>query len=112
MIVRAGEMALRLQVQEKKITGTGDRGQPEFQWVTILTTPAYVEPLSGRKLELARQQVATASHEVQVRYIGALTPQHRLVFNGRVFSIGSLVNKQEANFRQILLVTEVQNAAG
>jgi SPP1 family predicted phage head-tail adaptor len=108
---RAGDLRQRVLVQTKNITGTGDRGQPVYAWETRLKAPAYVEPLQGRKLEIARQLVPTATHEVHLRYC-QLGPQERLVLDGsRVLNIGYVTNKLENEFMHQALCTEVQNAS-
>ena len=93
----------------RSTTGQGDRGHDEYATKTIGSVMARIEPLSGRKLDLARQQIATCTHEVTIRYLQGVTPECKVIFNGRVFNIGNVNNRLENSFEQTLLCTEVVN---
>lgn len=103
----AGLLKQRITVQAKSPTGTGDRGQPLFTWQDETTgIPAEVVELAGRKLELARQLVATATHQVTMRYLSSLVPTKRITLGGRIFNIGNIQNLNILNFTNVVLVTE------
>lgn len=107
--MRAGSLKHQVLIQEKTVTGTGDRGQPVYTWNTLITVPASISPLNGRKAEIARQLVASATHTVTLRYYAGLTETMRLLYGSRVFNIGFIKNLDELNFTQELLVTEQKN---
>lgn len=102
----AGNLRHNIVIQSKQVTGTGDRGQDTITWVNTTTVPAMIEELSGRKLELARQLVATASHKVTIRYLSSLSIKDKVLFGSRTFNIGAILNTMMMNFTQELLCTE------
>jgi SPP1 family predicted phage head-tail adaptor len=111
--VSAGKMRHRVQVQARQGTGTQDTfGQTTNvtdPWVTVATRWAEVRPVSGVEKFIATQSVQV-SPEVQfavtMRYCAGLTPQHRLMFNGRVLEIEAVLNVDEINHRMDLVCRE------
>ncbi len=85
---------------------TGDRGQASKTWSTYATVWAAVDELSGRKLELARQLVATASHKLIIRYHADLTVKDRVVWGDKTLWIGHVENWSGMGFTQTLTCTE------
>jgi len=107
--MRAGELKHLVSIEHKSITGTGDRGQPVFTWTALASNvPAKITPLTGRKLEIARQLVPTATHEVMTRYVANVTAHMRINFGGRILNIGNVNNKEELNFTLTFTCTEEQ----
>lgn len=104
--MRAGELKHSITVQRKVVTGTGDRGQPVYHWATRSQVRANIEELSGRKLELARQLIATATHRVTLRFLSGLAIKDRILYKGRHFNINSIQDEQLLGFSQSLLCTE------
>lgn len=51
--------------------------------------------------------VARAFFEFQIRYIAGITPECRIVNDGRVFNIVSITNVKEQNHELIIRATEV-----
>ncbi len=103
--MRAGRLGHIVDIQEA--TETQDEyGSMGRTWETILARRAFVKPLSGREAEVARQIVATATHEVRMRYLSMLTPAHRLQFGTRTFEIGQKLNVDERNRELVLICTE------
>jgi len=88
-------------------TGTGDRGQDTYTVNTIVSCFAHIEPLSGRKLELARQLVASATHEITIRYFSGVVPECVVTYQGRSFNVGAVKDLYENQYEMVLAVTEV-----
>lgn len=107
----AGELRHPVTIQSKTLGAAGDRGQPSVTWTTEASVRAQIEELSGRKLELARQLVATATHRVVIRYLSSLAVTDRVVFGSRVFNIGHILNWKLLNFTQELICTEQVSGA-
>lgn len=106
----AGRLRNFVTVQQKSLAGSGDRGQPVYSWTTFAQIYAEIEPLptAGKKMEIARQLVATATHQVTIRYLAGLTPEMRIVdLNGVVYQIGYVAYGQDDQryFMQSLLCT-------
>jgi SPP1 family predicted phage head-tail adaptor len=110
----AGKLRELITVQQKTVSGTGDRGQPVYTWTTFAQVYAEIEPLppTGKKTEIARQLVATATHQFTIRYLTGLTPQMRIVDSvGNVYTIGYVAKGQDnlRYFFQTLLATQQTN---
>jgi len=86
--------------------GVGDRGQGEYTTTTLGQMWAKIEPLTGRKMEIARQLVATATHTITCRPLDGVIPACKVVFGDRTFNVGSVVNKLERGILLELLCSE------
>ena len=106
--VKAGSLRHLVTVQTKTIGSTGDRGQPVYTWPTLASVYAAVEsiPPFGKKAEVARQLVASATHSITMRYLAGLTETSRIQWQGRTFTIGYIWDHEERNIWVTLLVTE------
>ena len=82
--IEAGDLRQRIIIQAKAVSGTPDtRGHPVRAWAdSIIDVSCKLETPSGRKLELARQLVPTASHTVTMRYRVIDEENYRLAFFG------------------------------
>ena len=111
--VSAGKLRHKITVQQKTQTSTGDRGQPVYGWTTLATPYASLDSLGaiGKKAEIARQLVATATHEITLRYLAGLDERCRVQWNGRTFNIGYIWNHEERNIWLTLLCTEQKTGA-
>src|SRR5439155_18754922 len=71
----------------------GARGQPATtSTATIGTGWAAIEPLTGRRLEIAREIVDGVSHQITMRYMPSVTSKCLVVFGTRTFNIGHVLN--------------------
>ncbi len=111
--VRAGKMRHRVAIQARQGTGTQDTyGQTTNvtdPWVTLATRWAEVVPVSGVEKFIATQSVQVSPEvmfRVTMRYYAGLTPQHRLMMNGRVLEIEAVLNVDELNHRMDLMCRE------
>jgi SPP1 family predicted phage head-tail adaptor len=104
----AGELRHIITITLQTKTGQGDRGQDVYDTTTVGTVPAKIEPLSGRKLELARQLVSTATHEITIRYLSGVVPECQVTYGSRTFNVGAVRNLMETSFAMVLTVTEQQ----
>jgi SPP1 family predicted phage head-tail adaptor len=68
----------------------------------------HVEPLSGRKLELAQRQEPRVTHRVTLRYHPTLQARDRLVLEGdRALHVHSVLTVDESNDETVVLAEEV-----
>lgn len=107
----AGKLRELITIQQKTASGTGDRGQPLYTWTTFAQVYAEIEPLppTGKKMEIARQLVATATHQISIRYLAGLTPDMRVKDSvGNVYQLGYVAHGENSNryFFQTLLATQ------
>lgn len=99
-MIDAGQLRHRVEIQSRTTT-RGTRGQETGTWATVATVWAKVEPLSGAEVTQARQQFASASHRVTIRYYAGLTPKHRFLFGDRALNIEFVQNTEERNVEHV-----------
>lgn len=103
--MRAGDLRHQIEIQRYTET-SNDFGEVIEAWNTINTVKANITPLSGKEYYASKQVNAETTHQVFIRYISGLKPADRVVFNGRVFNILSIINYKEKNISLELLCTE------
>lgn len=105
--IDAGELRHLVTIQERTDTGPDSRGHPVLAWSDAVTgVPAKIENPAGRKLEIARQYVPTATTVITMRYRTISEKDNRIVFRGRTFNIGWANNIEERNVKLELICTE------
>jgi SPP1 family predicted phage head-tail adaptor len=103
--MRAGQMKCRVEVQSKA-SNANSYGEDVITWTTVGYRWASIEPLNSKELIEAQQIKSESTHRVKMRYDSDITPEHRLVFNGRTLEINSLINVMELNKELILICRE------
>lgn len=103
--MRAGDLRHRVTIQQL-VTVYDEYNQPVEMWQDLTTVWAAIEPLSGREYWQAKAVNAEVTHRVRMRYRAGITPEMRLVFNGRVFEILAVLNLEERNIELQLLCKE------
>ena len=105
--MKAGQLRNYVDVQRKVLLSTGSRGESAYQWETVYSrVPARVQTLTSstvgeaKKVEITRQLVPLATHQVTIRYLSGLTESMRFVFNGLVLNIGMIADKENLHFTQ------------
>lgn len=105
--IDAGDLRQRVTIQVRTDSGPDSRGHPVYEWEDDVTNvPAKIESPAGRKLEIARQYVPTATHVVTMRYRCISAKDNRIVFRGRTFNIGWAHNVEERDVKLELMCTE------
>lgn len=114
---RAGPKRQRVSLQT--LSESQDSfGQKIPSWTTQGNYWAEVKNLSGREAVNAKQVKADTTHQVTMRYIGALfttpglLPSMRLLYKSRVFNILWVNNVDERNREYQLLCQEYVVPAG
>jgi SPP1 family predicted phage head-tail adaptor len=95
--MKAGKLYHRLAIQEDKGTAVNALNERVENWATLTTRYGSIEPLTGRELWTAQQVQADVTHKIRMRSYAGLKPKMRLVFQGRIFNIGSVRNLEEVN---------------
>lgn len=72
-------------------------GEEIKTWETFATLPARVEPLQGDERWNAQQFHAEVTHRVTVRWLAGVLPTMRVVHDGRILEIESVINPDERN---------------
>jgi len=104
----AGVYRHYITITQSVTTGTGQRGQDITTPTTIVSCFAAIEPLTGKKLDIARQVVADATHEITMRYFAGVVPECQVQYQGRTFNVGAVKDLWENQYEMVLTATEVQ----
>lgn len=112
--MQAGKLRHRLAIQTP-VAGSPQKtptGAPATSWTTLCTVWGELTPLTGRRLEAAQATWPQATVEARIRYRAtvlaadtAATPL-RIVFDGRYFPVGKVLNPLERRIELRLLCTQ------
>lgn len=101
---------LNRQVQIQSCTTAQDAfGQRTQTWTTIATPWAHIEPLDGRKLELAQAINAEVTHQLTLHYRTGITTAHRVLYQTRVYNVHAVLDPEMAHTSLHLLCSEGLN---
>ena len=95
----------RLTLQKETRVSDGAGGYSR-SWQDIADLWAEIIPLSGKERLFAEQIEAPISHKILLRYRSDITPDNRLVFEGRIFNIRYVFNVNENNEALEILAEE------
>ena len=77
-------------------------------YTTAKTVWGRVKQLSGREAEIARQIVASATHEVVIPYDSIVTEETQFEVRGRTFGIVAIDNRDLADIELVCLCEEAK----
>lgn len=90
---------------ERRGEGQDAYGQPlPDDWAPLATVWAAVEPLVGREYMAAMAVQSDVSTRVRMRYRPGVTAGDRLVHEGRVYGIESVIDVRSARRELVLMV--------
>jgi SPP1 family predicted phage head-tail adaptor len=101
---------LRHKITIQKLINTQDTfGQPVEQWIDVaIGVRASVEPLVGKQYFAAETINSELTHKIGMRYRTGITPNMRIKFKDRYFSIiGPPINYKELNIELQLMCKEL-----
>ncbi len=105
--IAAGGLRQEVTIEAKTATSTDTRGHPIRTWeASLIFASARVETLAGTKLEIARQQVPTATHLITIRWRQLSEKDNRINYKGRIFNIGWQNDVEERHDYLVLTCTE------
>lgn len=105
--MRSGLLRHSIKIQRRSATFNELGHDNQTAWViTSGRIPCSVKELSGRELEVARQQVAEAVVEITCRLTDILTTD-RIVYGSRILQPESIVSNAR-NTEVIILCTETK----
>ena len=105
--MRLGDLR-HLLVHEVPVENRELDGGVTTDWMPQDVAWGKVEPLSGRKLELAQRQEPRVTHRVTLRYHPTLQARDRLVFDeGRALHVHSVLTTDEGKDETVVLAEEV-----
>lgn len=103
--MRPGTLRHRVEIQALTVT-EDDIGNQVYEWQTIATVWASVEPLKGREYWAAAQIQAETTVKVTIRYLAGITTAHRVEFGEKLYDIQSIIDPEERNRELILMCKE------
>ena len=94
--MKAGQLDQRVTVE--RYTSTEDElGQPIEAWAPLFTCWAAVEPLTGREYLAAQAAVSEVTAKIRMRFRPWMTSQDRVIHNGTVYQIQSVIDVRSEN---------------
>jgi len=81
-------------------------GQELVSWTNVCTTRAQIEQLSGSETVAAGMQVGETMHTITIRWRPGLTQGMRVVYQGRVMDILSVVDDFSRHRKLTMLCKE------
>jgi SPP1 family predicted phage head-tail adaptor len=103
--MKIGDLRHRVVLQRKEITEDELKQQSEA-WVDIATVWSAIEPLSGREYFAAKQVNAEVSAKITIRYRKDVSPDMRVIYDGRIFEVLSVINPKERRESLVLMCRE------
>ena len=105
--MKAGDLDQRVTV-ERLQGGFDELGQPlPDTWAPLFTCWAAVEPLVGREYLAAQAAQSEVTARVTMRYRRGITAQDRVIHNGTIYGIESLVDVRSGHRELVLMCKAV-----
>jgi SPP1 family predicted phage head-tail adaptor len=105
---------MRRLITIQRQTGARDStGNETDTWTTFATVWVHIEPYigsarAGREEFSGNQMVGLDYTRFHLRYLAGLAPKDRILYNGRIFDIQAVNNRDERNFELELIAKERQ----
>lgn len=106
--LRSGDLRRQIVIQQRSTT-KDTHGQESTSWSDVATTWAAIEPLNGRELLAAQAQQSETTHQVVIRYRTGITAANRVLYQGRVFNVLSVIDQDMKHRSLMLLCSEGLN---
>lgn len=103
--MRAGTLRHRVLIQ-KRDPSQSPSGAVSDGWVSVATTYAAIEPLTGRERLTADQVQAETTHRIIIRWRPGFDPTYRIRFGDRIFHVESAISREERGRSLELLARE------
>ncbi len=73
----------------------GKKPDQTTPWVDVVSVWAEIKPATGRELFLADMIKERVTHKLMIRYTTAINNTMRLLYQGRIFEVSSVVDMEE-----------------
>jgi SPP1 family predicted phage head-tail adaptor len=94
-------------VIKEKVVSRDTYGEEDVTWTDVATVWADVQPVRGREYLEMDQSQADVTHRVYLRWRSGIEPTMRLVFEGRVLQIESVIRPGERRVGLELICREL-----
>lgn len=105
--MKIGSLRHQIVLQKKMITKDALKQQIE-SWTDFAFVWASIEPLSGREYFAAQQINSEVLVRITIRYLSGITAEARVVLDGRIFEVLSVINPEERCETLILMCREAR----
>jgi SPP1 family predicted phage head-tail adaptor len=111
--MRVGNMRHRITIQTATESKDSQTGKITKVWADGDDVWGQIVPLSGRELFEAQKIKSNVSHRIRLRYFSdeSLSHLNRFKYNGRIFYIHSVVNRDERNWEWETMCVEESNGS-
>lgn len=92
---------------QQRAADQDEAGQPVDTWKDVATVWGAVEPLRGREYFAAAQVQAEVTTRIRIRYCRGIRPDMRVLYDGRLFNILSVIDPEERHRELQLMCREV-----
>lgn len=104
--INAGKYRQPITIQKRDVA-QNSYGESMETWVDVIKTRAGIFPMTGSEKFAGDQFNSEITHKIHFRYVKNITPDCRILFQGRVFNITSIVNLTEKNVELQLYCKEI-----
>lgn len=108
--VEAGRLRhkVTLQQRQERVDSNGDviqdqNGQVEYDWITIATPWAAVEPLSAREFIAAQTTESKVVARITIRHRADIDYSMRILFRGKVYNIEGVLADKDSGLEYLTL---------
>lgn len=108
MVIRAGQLDQRVELQQKSSTRALN-GEEIVSWITVATVSAAVTQIGGREFFAAGQMQGTVDHRVNMRYRAGVTRDMRLLWRGAPLDIVLVTEKGRKSELELMCISGVRN---
>lgn len=103
-MLEAGRLRHRITIQARQESQNAVTGETVVAWTDAwVDVAAAVEPLSARELIASQTQHSQVSARIVMRPISGLTAKHRILHDGKVYSIEGVIPDPDSGREWITL---------
>lgn len=90
--MKSGRLRDLVTIQAKTVTRQGN-GEEIRAWTTFAQQWADIQPLSGRELLTLRDEMASVTTRIRMRYLAGVVPTMRVVYGDSVYEITEVIDR-------------------
>jgi head-tail adaptor len=108
--IRAGELRHRIRIEQRSPVQDA-AGEPELAWTLVAERWASLERTPGSEVWASAQRNGRVPVVFRLRHLAGVVPAMRVVHDGRVFDIKSVVSPRGVADELLLVTDELVEAA-
>lgn len=107
-MISAGMLDQRVTLQSKSVSRAAN-GEEVVTWADVATLWAQVQPLRGKEFFAGAQMQDVVDVRVRLRYLGGVTRDQRLLWNGAPLDIVSVITLGRREALELMCISGVRN---